>query len=650
MPSGGDGPASGGLVLGRYRLERRLGAGGFGVVWRARDEHLEREVAVKAISRIPEAAAGADDRPFREARAAARLNHPGIVALYEMGADEESVYLVSELVRGRTFAELERAGALSDRDVVRIGAALAAALAHAHERGVIHRDVKPQNVIVVAEPSAGAGFAKLTDFGVAHLVGDDPLTRTGDVVGTLAYMAPEQAEGRRPTGACDVYSLALTLYEGLAGENPVRGRSPAETARLLGRRPPPLRAYRRDLPHDLCAVLDACLDPRPERRPELVELGAVLPEAAPELATEGGLVEPETLARVGLLPGREPEQPRRREGDRPEPAVAPFPDPPPSWRDAHRDAPPAPYELARARERPPPPAHPAEAPRGSLLARLGPRAAAGLAAGGLTAAVLAVPATEPPADIVSAGAVAAGAAALLPRIGWLAAAAAVLGWLILGTGLAGAALVALPALVATMLLLPRAGRGWSLPALAPLLGAASFAPAYLGAAGLARTALRRAGLGAAGFLWLAAAEAIAGERLLYGAPAAVPAPSAWIGSVTAALTQAIPPFVTTAALAPALLWALLAAVLPLAVRGRSLALDLARGALWVAGSIAAHAALGEALALGGSVAEARGAVVGPVLALAFAVPAATLRASFGDSPARHPEGAIAGAFERPSVA
>ncbi|HLL86911.1 MAG TPA: serine/threonine-protein kinase, partial [Thermoleophilaceae bacterium] len=259
MPSGGDGPASGGLVLGRYRLERRLGAGGFGVVWRARDEHLEREVAVKAISRIPEAAAGADDRPFREARAAARLNHPGIVALYEMGADEESVYLVSELVRGRTFAELERAGALSDRDVVRIGAALAAALAHAHERGVIHRDVKPQNVIVVAEPSAGAGFAKLADFGVAHLVGDDPLTRTGDVVGTLAYMAPEQAEGRRPTGACDVYSLALTLYEGLAGENPVRGRSPAETARLLGRRPPPLRAYRRDLPHDLCAVLDACL-------------------------------------------------------------------------------------------------------------------------------------------------------------------------------------------------------------------------------------------------------------------------------------------------------------------------------------------------------------------------------------------------------
>src|SRR4051794_5125599 len=207
------------LVLDRYRLERRIGAGGFGVVWLAFDEKLEREVAVKVVPREgddpPE-----NSRAEREARVAARLNHPGIVALYELGADDDAVYLVSELVPGRTLAELTRAGAVSDRDVARIGAALCDALAHAHQRKVIHRDVKPQNVLVVDEPAAGAGFAKLADFGVAHLSSGDPLTRTGDVVGTLAYMAPEQAEGERVTSAADVYSLALTLYEAWTGTNP----------------------------------------------------------------------------------------------------------------------------------------------------------------------------------------------------------------------------------------------------------------------------------------------------------------------------------------------------------------------------------------------------------------------------------------------
>src|SRR4029078_11554276 len=110
-----------------------------------------------------------ETRAEREAQAAARLNHPGVVALDELDHDEHSTYLVSELVRGRTFAELSRAGALSDSDVARIGIALCGALAPARERGFIHRDVKPQNVMVLAEPAAGAGFAKLADFGVAHL-------------------------------------------------------------------------------------------------------------------------------------------------------------------------------------------------------------------------------------------------------------------------------------------------------------------------------------------------------------------------------------------------------------------------------------------------------------------------------------------------
>src|SRR3954467_2955592 len=120
------------VILGRYRMERRLGAGGFGVVWLAWDEKLEREVAVKAIPRED----GSGERVEREARAAARLTHPGIVAMYELAYDEHEVYLVSELVRGRTLAELVRANAIADRDVARIGAALCDALAHAHERGV----------------------------------------------------------------------------------------------------------------------------------------------------------------------------------------------------------------------------------------------------------------------------------------------------------------------------------------------------------------------------------------------------------------------------------------------------------------------------------------------------------------------------------
>ncbi len=284
------------LVLERYRLERRLGAGGFGAVWQARDTKLERDVAVKVIPRD----GSGDERADREARAAARLNHPGIVGLYELGADEGDFYLVSELVPGRTLAELAKARALSDRDVARIGSALCEALEHAHGRGVIHRDVKPQNVMVLAEPAAGAGFAKLADFGVAHLASGDPLTRTGDVVGTLAYMAPEQAEGERVSPACDVYSLALTLYEAWTGTNPVRAAGPAATARRLGRPLPPLASKRRDLPLELCEAIDLALHPEPEARPAPARLRAALRRVEGELSDKGGLVEPETLERFGL--------------------------------------------------------------------------------------------------------------------------------------------------------------------------------------------------------------------------------------------------------------------------------------------------------------------------------------------------------------
>jgi hypothetical protein len=561
-----------GLVLGRYRLERMLGAGGFGVVWLGHDERLQRDVAVKVIPR--EHRGDGATRAEREAQAAARLNHPGVVGLFELDHDEHSTYLVSELVRGRTFAELAHAGALSDSDVARIGAALCDALAHAHERGVIHRDVKPQNVMVLAEPDAGAGFAKLADFGVAHLASGDVLTRTGDVVGTLAYMAPEQAEGLRVTPAADVYSLALTLYEAWTGVNPVRGHGPAGTARRLGRRLPRLADRRRDLPFELCDAIDACLDPVPARRPEIAALRAALAAAEPELSEEGGLVEGATLERFGLTSATDRTLVQRLAGS-------------PS----------------------------------SVPARI----AAGAAAGALVLAALESLAPAPPVSSVAAAAVAAGATALLPRVGWLAAAICVVGWLASPeAGREGTALVLAAGLAPVPFLLPRAGLLWSAPALAPLLGVVALAPLFVALAGLCSTAWRRAGLAAAGFGWLALAEVLTGDALLFGTADGTAPRADWEGSLRDAAGDALYPFLSSPATLPVLIWVLLAVVLPLVVRGRSLALDLLGAGLWAAALVTAHAAAADLVAASVELDQARGAVGGAILAVVVAVAAAAV--------------------------
>jgi eukaryotic-like serine/threonine-protein kinase len=556
------------LVLGRYRLERRLGAGGFGVVWLAFDEKLEREVAVKVIQRDGDGPVPA--RVEREARVAARLNHPGIVGLYELGSDDQAVYLVSELVRGRTFGELLRGGALSDRDVARIGSALCDALAHAHVKDVVHRDVKPGNVMVLAEPAAGAGFAKLTDFGVAHLADGETLTRTGDVVGTLAYMAPEQFEGRRVGPEADVYSLALTLYEGWTGTNPVRARNPAATARRVGTPLPPLRSRRRDLPGGLCRMIDLALDPRPERRPPLRVLREELDETQAQLSEEGGLVEPGTLERFGLM--------------RTEVMAQSAPGALHAW-----------------------------------AARVG----AGLGAGALALAGFETLGPEPPFSALAAAGIAAALTAVLPRVGWILTALAVVAWLASPeAGREGTALVLAAALAPTPLLLPRAGWLWSAPALAPLLGAVALAPLFVAVAGLASTAWRRAGLAVAGFLWLIAAEAISGSDLLFGAPDGTGSHQAWDSSVMRAAEDAVAPVFSSPALAPLAVWAVFAVLLGVVVRGRFFWFDLAGGALWAAGLVAAHSALADLLRSSVPLADARGAVAGAVLGCVVALAAA----------------------------
>jgi eukaryotic-like serine/threonine-protein kinase len=274
-----EGALVGTLVLNRFLIERRIGSGGFGVVYEAWDGRLERTVAVKAIESRGEAAR----RVLREAQAAARLNHPGIVTLYEMGEEDGNALLVTELVEGTTLAGLSRQGALSDREIGEIGADLCEALDHAHARGVVHRDVKPQNVVVAAE---GEFRAKLMDFGVAHLADSTALTVPGDVVGTLAYMSPEQAEGDTAGPEADVYSLALTLYECWSGENPNRRATPAATARAIGSRPRSLRRLRPDLPRELSDAIDAALHHRPSRRPGLEELGSAIEDSLDLLAED----------------------------------------------------------------------------------------------------------------------------------------------------------------------------------------------------------------------------------------------------------------------------------------------------------------------------------------------------------------------------
>jgi hypothetical protein len=550
-------PVADDRILGRYQLERRIGAGGYGVVWQAWDERLERDVAVKVIA--IEGEGRATQRAEREGRTAARLNHPGIVQLYELGADDEAVYLVSELVRGRTFAELLSGGALSDRDVARIGIALCDALAHAHAKGVIHRDVKPQNVMVVAEPAAGAGFAKLADFGVAHVADNDPLTRTGDVVGTLAYMAPEQAEGQRVTTAADVYALALTLYEGWTGTNPVKGRAPAATARNLGRPLPSLARQRRDLPLELCATIDEALDPLPERRPSLKVLRAALQQTAGELDEEGGLVEPATLRRFGLR----------------------------------------------------------ETNRGRVASPLPMRVVAGAVAGVLVLLAGELLGPTLPVSALPAAAAVGVAVALLPRLAWLAGAIALLIWLG-GNDEVGTAVVIAMAIGPTPLLMINAGTLWSLPALAPALGAIGLAPVYVALAALAPTPWRRAGLGAAGYFWLVGAEVVTGNTLLYGPPGGVHARATWHDSFSGAIEHAVVPTLTSAALLPAVVFAVFAVLLPLAVRGRALGVELVLGGAWAAGFIVALEGMDRLM----DGTAPRGAVAGPLVALALAVLAA----------------------------
>jgi eukaryotic-like serine/threonine-protein kinase len=570
---------SGPVVLDRYRLVRRLGTGAFGTVWRARDERLERDVAVKILSR--ERIVGG--RFEREARAAARLSHPAIVTLYEAAVDDEGAYLVSELVKGATLNALLAEGRLSDRDIVGVGLALCDALEHAHAQGVVHRDVKPSNILVPDAPPSVAQVAKLTDFGVARVVGADSLTITGDVIGTLAYMAPEQADGHEAGPAADLYSLALVLYEALTGVNPV-----ALGATQRHRRPaahlPALRRQRRDLPRELGQGLDVALRPRAEERGTVGELRRVLAATADQVGDEPGIIAAPPGPLTTLRTRREPADDDEA------------------------------FPIAEPSE----PAEPSDEEPGAL--RLHPSLARGLAAaatGALTAWLTGTALAGPLVPPAVAALAAAAAVLLLPRLGW----AAVLLTLTAATaaqGRPGAALIIAIGLLLPVVLLPTRPTLWPVAAGAPalgLIGVAGLAGAWPALAGRAATVWRRAALGALGWVWLLLAAPLAGTSLYLPLSAD---PSGWPRSLHQAAQGVIGATLKSGALAPMLVWALAAVVLPWLVRGRDLRLEAALAVLWAA-ILTGGISLAERAVHGTGVGAPPGVAVGAVAAAGLAL-------------------------------
>ncbi|HEX6229617.1 MAG TPA: protein kinase [Solirubrobacterales bacterium] len=258
-----------GVLSGRYEIGERLGSGGMSNVHRATDRILERTVAVKILAEHL-----ADDERFvarfrREALAVAKLIHPNIVQVYDTGIDGDRHYIVMEYVEGQSGAQiLQRQGPLEPEVAAEIGIQACAGLDYAHRRGIIHRDVKPGNLMIVGGPVGGGEMTvKLTDFGIARAIEQTRITQVGSVVGTAAYLAPEQVRGEEATPATDVYALGVVIYQFLTGRLPYEGSTLAELAvRQQNERPLPASTYNDEVPETLSAAVLRALEGDPERR------------------------------------------------------------------------------------------------------------------------------------------------------------------------------------------------------------------------------------------------------------------------------------------------------------------------------------------------------------------------------------------------
>jgi eukaryotic-like serine/threonine-protein kinase len=287
---------------GRYRLEARIGAGGMSTVYRATDGTLERQVAIKLMHR--EIAADSDqlERFRREARAVAQLSHPHVVGVIDAGEDAGRPYIVFEYIEGETLKQrIRRCGRLPIGEAVAYAIEIARALGAAHARHIIHRDVKPQNVLIDEE-----GSAKVTDFGIARTLDEEGLTADGRVLGTTDYVSPEQALGQPVTGQSDLYSLGIVLYEMLAGEVPFKGENQVAVAMKHVREAlPDIQRLRPEVSSALAAVIDRATAKRPDHRyADDAELIADLEDVLAIEAARAGSSTGEMTTVLRTLPSR----------------------------------------------------------------------------------------------------------------------------------------------------------------------------------------------------------------------------------------------------------------------------------------------------------------------------------------------------------
>ncbi|WP_019547015.1 serine/threonine-protein kinase [Streptomyces sulphureus] len=286
----------GSLVGGRYRLLARLGHGGMGTVWRAHDEVVDREVAVKE-PRVPEHLSHREretmyQRMRREARAAARIDHPSVVTIHDVVVEEERPWIVMELVRGHSLADVLQEGTLDAREAARIGGAVAGALDAAHAKGILHRDVKPDNVLLGDHQRV-----VLTDFGIAQVEGEQRLTETGAFVGSPEYIAPERVLGQRPGPGSDLWSLGVVLYAATEGVSPFRRANTPATLQAVLSAEPQRPAQAAAVSGALGMLVVNLLQKEPAMRPGAAEVRQTLDDVArptPQLPQQ--TTEPRTAA------------------------------------------------------------------------------------------------------------------------------------------------------------------------------------------------------------------------------------------------------------------------------------------------------------------------------------------------------------------
>lgn len=309
--------------IGPYRVESTLGRGGMDEVVSAYDERLDRRVAIKRIRHDASADRGAADRERlrREARAAAALSHPAIVQIHDILSEGDDDAIVMELVEGRSLAECLEDGPLRVPEALRLARQVAEGLAEAHDVGLVHRDLKAENVMVTLPRGDHPGRAKILDFGLAKQLSrnelDETLTQKGAILGTLRAMAPEQAEGAEIDHRSDLFSLGVLLYEMLTGHSPFRGANALETlGRLATETPRPARALNPTVPTELDSLIARLLEKQPERRPgdadevarALKELATASPGrgAAPRLDDSDSLSDAPTAELVSAEPSPYP--------------------------------------------------------------------------------------------------------------------------------------------------------------------------------------------------------------------------------------------------------------------------------------------------------------------------------------------------------